>query len=528
MGLPEPDMQVYYDELTLFLKQIREEIEEHSRHLNTDHLDQDSLESCLLDLNTYYYRGFHERYFPLYKTQIEADIRSLYRISREEAALKEDIINNLKRMAEIYNRVKYAIKLLEISRDSVSELLQSSERGQEQRIVELLYTLKDLDNNLLTFLNLLNKWQSFLTDQDLLKSLAEYPFHLALHRLLLNWEADNSRFIRDFKRFMINLQLAAQLLVKLQYSDDPCQTARRTVLEELEKLEVNLASKKSTPFLATWYKQHIQNQFLMYIDLLGLYAEKNERKRFLQTAQAFEKWLQALLYLLEKASLSPEEFRPLFLDLQSLALLPLELDEINKQSRETSAALQDLIKDLTAATKPGFVHFSTAAKQIISEAYGQFKHIVEQGKIPPGTVLANGLSRLSMQISLLEMHLDLLSDKEEHRGKLRQQYQLMLHNMDAYQALLQEAKNELARALAPRNISRNFKEMEIRLEHIPVNQDEIFPALYLHLLPESTGIDTETAELDYIVQEEAGDIFIFKLDELYEVIVPHIVLTRKG
>lgn len=528
MGLSEPDIQVYYDELNSFLALIREEIQVQSQNLKCDQLDQDTLETCLLDLNTYYYQSFNERFFPLYKSKMGADISAIYRISRGETALKVDIINNLKRMAQIYNRIKFAVNLLGVSRDSVHSLLQNSDRGQEQRIVELLYTLKDLDKSLLTFLNLLSKWQRFLEDRELLNNLAAYPFHLALHSLLLAWEEDNPRFTRDFKRLMINLQLAAQLLLKLQYSDDPCLAARNSILDELKKLEFSLGGKKYSPVLAGWYKQHIQSQFLLYLDLLGLYAEKNERKRCLQTAQAFAKWLQALLYLLEKATLSPHELGPLFLDLHSLALIPAELNEISDLTRRTSQSLQDLIKDLSASTNPGFELFSTASKHIITVATPQIKSILEQGKIPSGTVLSNGLSRLSMQISQLDMQLDLLNDKEEHSDKLRQQYQLMLNNMDSYQALLQEAKNELSRALAPRNISRNFKDMDLRVEHIAVNQGEIFPARYLSLLPGLPDINTDASNQDYIVQEEDGDIFVFKLDELYEELVPNIVLGRKG
>jgi len=527
MGLPEPDRQVYQDELNRFLLKLQDEIQAFSRNAKTVHLDQDTLEAYLLDLNTYYYRSFHERFFPVYKAGIEDEVRSLYRISREETALKEDILNNLKRMGQIYNGVKNADNLLDISRGQVQNLLAHAEQGREQRIAELLYTLKDLDNHLLTFDNMLGKWQSFLSDQELLKSLSAYPFHLALHQLLHGWEADNSRFIRDFKRLMVNLQLAAQLLIKLQYSDDPCLTARQTVLDELHKLEVSLSSKKSTPFLDSWYKNHLQDQFLIYTDLMTLYAEKNEPRRCLQTAQTFARWLQALLYLLEKATLSPEELGPLFLDLQSLALLPAELQEIGELVRKASGALQELTKSLAAATNPEFEHFSTAARRIIADAWPQLKAFQEQGKIPSGTVLANGLSRLSMQISLLDMNLDLLNDKEDHRHKLRQQYQLMLSNMDSYQSLLTEAKNELSRALAPRNISRNFKEMDIRLEHIPIAQGDVFPAAYLHYLPAFKEMAYEAPKQEFVVREEGGDLFIFRIDDLYAEIIPNIILDPK-
>lgn len=525
MSLPEPDMQGYYDELNSFLTVFKEEIHVHSLNLKSDKMNQDALDAYLADLNTYYYQSFHERFFPLYKSKLEASIRSLYRISHEEAALKRDIIRNLKRMAQIYNHIKSAVNLLATNRDSVSCLLDNSAKSREKRIVGLLYTLKDLDNNLLDFKNLLDKWQGFLEDRKLIDSLAQYPFHAALHSLLLTWEADNPRFIKDVKRLMINLQLAARLLNKLEYSEDPCLSARNSILDELEKLDFSL---KSSPFLASWYKQHFQSQFRIYLDLLGLYTEKNERKRCLQTAQSLMKWLQALLYLLEKSTLSPQELGPLFLDLHSLALPASQLNEISDLCNQTSQSVQQLIKDLTDAANPEFEYFSTAGRHVIVEAIPRFKNILEQNKIPTGTVLANGLTRLIMQISLLDMQLDLLNDQEEHSTRLRQQYQQMLYNMDSYLELLMETKNELARALAPRNISRNFKDMDLRLERIPVNRGDVFPSRYLGLLPDLPTIDIEANNQNYIVEEEDGDIFILKLDEFHEELIPHIVLSRKG
>lgn len=531
MGLPEPDVRVYTNELYALLNLIKEEIQTHSHALQVSGLEPETLEAYLLDLNTYYYQSFHDRFFPLYKSQLETEIMALYRISREETSLKQDIIRNLKRIALIYNRIKNGSNLLKINRESINELLLISERGREQRTVELLYTLKDLESNLTSFLNVLGSYQKCMTDRHLLNSLSEYPFQTAWHSLLRNWEPDNSRFSRDFKRLLINLQLMIRLLIKLQQSEDPCLAARHHILDELEKLESGLANKKSSPVLVNWYKQHIQNQLSMHLNLLNLYVEKNERKRSMQAAKACENWLQALWYLLEKSAPSPENTEQVFFDLPLIVQMNTsELQELSDLSNRTAQSLQDLIKNLNESAQPGFENFYTSSSLIMMEVQPAFKRILAQGNIPGGTVLATRLMRLCMQFSLLEGQLDLLQAKEEHAVKLKQQYEIMLQNMDSYLQLLQDIKNELARALAPRNINRNFKDMDVRVEHIPIQPGELFPNHYLHLLDSSqiTARESLEQEQEYMVTEEDGDIFIFKLDELYEELIPNICITRKG
>ncbi len=528
MKVPEPDLRMYYNELYSFLNLLKDEIQTQSQALVKDY--PEALDAYLLDLNTYYYQSFNERFFPVYKSQLESEIMALYRISREEATLKEDIIKNLKRIAQIYNRIKSGSQLLKTNRESVYNLLLNSDRGREQRIVELLYTLKDLEQSLNSFLNLLTSYQDCLSDQQLIHSLSEYPFQVALHSLSLTWDFDNSRFIRDFKRLMINCRLMVQLLIKLQQSDDPCVEARNNVLNDLQKLEASMGARKSSPLLTSWYKQHIQSQLLIYLNLLGLYVEKNDRKSSVKAAHACEEWMRALLYLLEKTTLSPENLGPVFLDLPmlSLAQRSSNLKELSDISTNIAQSLKELIKNLSSSAQPKFDYFHTSAGLIMAEAQSQYKKILNQKNIPHGTVLANALSRLAMQLSLLDGQLELLQAKEEHALRLRQQYEIMLQNMDSYHELLQEIKNELSRALAPRNINRNFKDMDVRVEQISINQGELFPARYLHLLDSSQLTDDDALEQEYIVTEEEGDIFIFKLDELYEELIPPIVISRKG
>lgn len=529
MGIPEPEMRLYYNEIYSLLNVIREEIQVQSRLVAEDKIEFDVLDTYLLDLNTYYYQSFHDRFFPLYKSQLESEIMSLYRISRDEASLKEDILRNLKRMAIIYNRIKAGTDLLKMNRASVQEMLQNSDRGREQRIIELLYIIKELEQSFTSFLNLLNSYQDCLSDQKLLKSLGEYPFQSAWHNLLISWKPDNKKLIKDFKRFLINIHMLNKLLFNLQQSEDPCLEARNTTIDELEKLDIGLAGKKFSTPLTVWYKQNIQVQFNLHLNLLRLYADKSDRKGLLQAAHSCERWLEALLYWLDKFVFAPENLNAILLDLTVLSSdNQAEIKQLHDLSGQTVKSLRDLSHNLSNSSQPGFGNFYASVINIINGIQPKLKIIMEQSQFPRGTTLKTELNCLLIELSLLEDKLDLLQAKEDQVFKLKQQYEIMLQNMDSYLELLEEVKNELAKSLAPRNINRSFKDMDVRVEHIPLKPGEIFPSRYLYLLDQSRFSGERLSEQDYVVEKEDGDIFIFRLGDLYEELVPNMLISARG
>jgi hypothetical protein len=69
MNLPEPDTNKTMLELSSFLTSIKEELQQQMQCLQSQQLDQNELEDFILDLNSYYYQSFQERFFPLYRNE---------------------------------------------------------------------------------------------------------------------------------------------------------------------------------------------------------------------------------------------------------------------------------------------------------------------------------------------------------------------------------------------------------------------------------------------------------------------------
>ncbi len=510
-------------ELSSFLTLIKEELQQQMQSLQSRQLDRNELEDFILDLNSYYYQSFQERFFPLYRTEMEEEIKKLYKIARDESAIKEDILKNLKRSAQIYNHVKNGINVLEQKHALVDDLYFTTGLSQEQLLLELIYALKDMSATIVKSLDILTSCQSLITEQVLSKHLGNYPFQAMLANLWLCWEADSNNFDRDFKRLMINLELAQKLLTKISGSDEKSSDNWEMWLAELSKTENNLANKKYSPSLLKWYKLHVRPQFILYQELLELSIKQKDRKRIQLAVRNFAAWLQSLLYLLERVSRGSGIPEPMLLEMHWTKPVNYSfIKETTSFMMQIQKDLQNLIKQYEEASHPDFPIFSESAGKILSEAWPKFKSILQDHDATEYNILNNMLGHVKNQFSFLEMQIDHLNTRARHIEKMQQQYEQILTTIDNYHDLLAEMKSQLARSLAPRNLSRQFKDMDLRIEHIVLNKGEVFPSDYYALL----NIENDPTGPERIIAEEDGDIFLFRLDDLKDALIPKIILEE--
>jgi len=521
MNLPEPDTNKNMLELSSFLTRIKEELQQQGQCLQSQQFDQNELEDFILDLNSYYYQSFQERFFPLYRAELEDEFKKLYRIARDESALKEDILKNLKRSAQFYNHVKNGLTVLKQNHALVDSLRFTTGLSQDQLLLELIYALKDILTTIAKSLDTLKSCQALIAEQELTKCFTIYPFQSMLTYLWLSWDPDNNNFVRDFKRLMINLELSQKLLTKISGSDEKSADSWDIWLAELYKIENNLTNKKYSPSLSTWYKQHIRPQFILYAELLDVSIKQRDRKRIQLTVRNFENWLQSLLYLLTRVNHGSGNPEPMLLEMHWSNPADYSfIKEITSLLTPVRQNLQNLIKQYDESANPDFPIFSAAAGKVLSEAWPQLKSMQKDSDMSDLNILNNMLERLKNQFSFLEMQIDHLNTRANHIQKMQQQYEQILTTIDNYQDLLAEMKNQLSRTLAPRNLSRQFKDMDLRIEHVVINKGELFPSDYYYLL----NIGDEQTEREHIIENEDGDIFLFRLDDLKDALIPNIIL----
>jgi len=528
MTVSTPDIAEHWMELSNFLQELRKELDLHSSKVTADYGLED-LENYILDLNSFYYENFNNRFFPLYKRIIAEETSRLYHISRQEATLKTDILSNLQQYARLYNQIKSAVARLKAREQEIkrSELL--SGKGNSQYNAELLYFLKDLVNRWDSFRALMDRLQKPLEDQQLLRALKQYPAHAVLGPLINSWEADGSKEVRDLNRLLAGWHMAVDLLSKL--SDKQLSVREiESILNELEKIDEAWAGKKSPPPVRSWYKQHVQNLFRLYLGSISPEEAKNERGRSLQAAGQFQDWLKSLLYVLEQSlKYKSRGERDLLNHLYFLTGADGKcLKELVNYSLRSLKTLEDLINSLASSPQAEYALHSQSIRKTLAEPFQFFKLQLDSNINSLGIIVAAEMESLKNQIDLLQSQIQILDEKAEYESGAVQHYRVIIGMLASSLDLLIAIKEELEKKLDPRIIKRNYPDMDLEIKQIPIFSGALFPADYSYML-DKLSIETTAEDVnDGRILYEEGDIFIIRLNELQTELIPRIVIAKKG
>ena len=141
----------YEQMLEAFLKEIQRECERQAVEFGYSDLTPEGSiiptevwEDYLHEVNSFYYRSFHQGFFPAYRDTVKAETAEIYQVSRQVDTLREEIANNLIRYAQLYNRLKHLIQVLRGLVGEVEERQVELEQSREgvyhflyQSLVEL-------------------------------------------------------------------------------------------------------------------------------------------------------------------------------------------------------------------------------------------------------------------------------------------------------------------------------------------------------------------------------------------------------
>jgi hypothetical protein len=527
---PALDAVQYGEYMDRFLVQLKNEVDTQSKAIIAPHTDQESLDKYLLDINSFYYESFHRRFFPQYKKTIEENIRSLYHISKQDQALKKDIIASLKQHVRLFNQIKITSALLKRKRQEIEPLLLAFQQGGNARCADLLYLLKEHSTDWTSFMTQLGHIQTLLEDKKLLAAMNQYPIYTVVSKLFCEWEPDNSKAIRSLNRLLATWQLAARLLLKLQEQTISDKELLGQLITELEKIDAGWDNRKVPPAIRTWYKQNIQSIYRLYLEAVKLNGERNDRKPTTRVAVQFENWLNSLLYMVEQTLLYKSRgWSNLINQLHLLNQMDENYcKELVDYGDRFTRSMHDLIHSLSSSSETSYKYHSQRSSQILSDAHQYLQQQLNNGAASRGIILTPTMQRLLNQLDLCEGRLELLDEKDEHALQTSQQYSAIIASLDSNLELLAAIKYELERLLAPRNIKRDFQDINLRIDHIAIATGALFPSDYSYLVDQGV-IETQVTDVpEGRILYEDGDIFIIQLDEFREEEIPKIIIAKKG
>lgn len=514
------------EQMNKLLEQLKQEAS--VLNLAPPHHDLEAADRYLLEINTFYYRTFHERYFSVYRQSIQQDVARLLKLAHDEASLQQDIMANIQRYARLYNQVKSIHALLTLSREESGMKIVEVTRDSHQQTVALLYALKTLLDRLHLLAYFLQTLQEFMEDEQLLGLARRYPDHLTLLEQVVRLDLGQPSISQGLNRLLEHIHHNHNLLRSMAGSSLHPALARETLHSMVSSTE-KVLNRQAPQSLRSFYEQYYKRQFLMYTGMMELGIDQHMQERVQEMARQFSAWMERLALILDRgvrfASRHGTELLHSAHDLAGLSRS--EVDHLQKAVQDAYEQTESLVADLSASEEADTSYFLERTSSVVEHALTRLRSDTGASlhRLPP---LALHLERVDLELSFLQSRVEFFKEKQYHTSQVLEQY-LQVHRMlQSYLDLLSNIKADLERMLAPRNISRFWKEHQVRVERIPLEKGQPFPAEYSHLLDHAAVEVHERAGQSPQVLHEEGDLFVIRVDQLTEYEIPRIVVGRSS
>lgn len=506
------------------LSALRQEIEQFTSFASFEGISEE-LDNYVFELNSFYYRSFTERLFPLYRSSVQEEISRLLKLSRQETMVKMDILANIKRYAKLYNQVKSILSICRVSREDAGQALLSFSREQDHRAVELLYTLKLLENEFINLNTLISGVNTWMEDGELMFLVQTHPAAIPTLQMVSSLDRSHPLQADALNHLLIYLTYLVKALSRVQPRQDSKQISG--IIEEIRKRTPIFSRTPDIEALINFYEVHVKSRISLYLDAiqLGLVSEQPEVLN--RNVTNFENFLSGLIMLLEKASPSTPALS-IAVNLNNMVIDNVK--KLNNDSINIEKAISSITSELSGTGEPDFTYFSAKIQEILEPASSLLKNALATKELTCFPVLFTGLNRAELQFSLLTARIDLLNQKQEHHNEVLKHFLTIVNMLDNYLNLLANIRGDLERILAPRNISRAWKEVNIKVDRIPLQKGHVFPPEYIYLLDKHL-VEThlcQDGQEDNLILHEEGDLFIIRVDELLEEEMPYLIITQKG
>ncbi|MEN6326596.1 MAG: hypothetical protein ABFD18_10395 [Syntrophomonas sp.] len=522
------DLNTYQDMFDSLLRQLSQEIGRLSRAGMKESSAHPDGETFIYELNSFYYRSFVEKFCPDYKNAIKEDVSNLLHLSLQEDMVKHNILTNLKRYTKLYNQCKRLAALLEDWRLENAQAQESFSSDLERYGLELFYALKSIQTSLQSLQEMMQGLQSLLEDQQLLDIANHAIIPLDLFDILVGLGSDNRMIMEHFNYLLIELRqlLNTQRKAVLNKETGRSDVAKiaTSAIQELSKY-----IDKADQSMLAFYRRNILEPLSLKAGLLAQYGSSSNLIQFDRTAQDFELYLQSLLFVLEKAfAIAPGPSRHLLRAAKQLARLkpdfsgqiPAKLDELVKETN-------GVINNFPLVQGADFDYFSGKSNDILNKCQTWLDTLTDHGEFSHIAPLELRLGQLKHELSYFQLRLEILNTQQSQATQTYARLHQIGQMLASYFTLITDIKADLERMLAPRNLSRAWKDLRVKVERVVLDKGRYFPHDYLDLL-DKYRVETRISEQpDNIVLYEEGDIFIIRVEDLCEEEVPYLVVSQQ-
>ena len=481
----------------------------------------------LLAVNSFYYQSFSDHYFPAFRQSLQEDIAHLLSLAHDEAALSRDIMANIQRYARLYNQVKTIHNRLTATREESQLKILEVTRDRSQHLSELLYPLKTLLDRVSLFQGMLETIQEFMQDEELLRLARISPDHIIFLEQVIALDLGQPAVSQELNHVLSHLHHSRNILRSLSEPPWNQEAARDTILNMVAATE-KVLTRQAPQSLRSFYKGQFKRQYLMYTSLMEAGIDRNNVKQVQEMARQFEAWMERLVVVLDRGvRFASRHGTELLRSAHYMSGLPaIQIDRMHKETQDILQDMKQLVDDLSSSYDADVSYFLERSGETVKESLARLEPYKESPalRLPP---LALHFERVLLELSFLKAQTEMLTHKQFHSGQILEQYLQVYNMIQSYLEMLANIKVDLERLLAPRNISRFWKNHGVRIERIYLDKGHPFPAEYLNLLEEH-NVDIRPGDHEYpAVLYEEGDLFIIRVDQNTEYEVPPLIIGRR-
>ena len=537
----------YEQMLEAFLKEIQRECERQAVEFGYSDLTPEGSiiptevwEDYLHEVNSFYYRSFHQGFFPAYRDTVKAETAEIYQVSRQVDTLREEIANNLIRYAQLYNRLKHLIQVLRGLVGEVEERqveLEQSREGVYHFLYQSLVELQEAVGELQGWYSSLEKlW----AEPHCLELVARY---VELQLLLRDREVDESPDLDTGHRdavgrwlaVMANSAEALQVLAQEADAMLPEEVGKswQAIANDLFRVPVGVPG-----FVEDFIHYGLVPRLQAEVALVGLRL----KLRMLDSDQALveddeEGILEVRDYV---ASIQPvlERILALRRDLRCRELMaqpgyvePADMEKIQSMSRllrEFECELGNGAEKL----RQGRDLNPRELEQVAEAAVFRFEKELTRRmgraefKVPMRLQLENEGFR--GRLSLFAVKFWYYREQLEHSLQEIDRYRHLTDLLRRHGEIFDVLQDDLELLLSPRSLRRAWGDLTVEVNRYPLIRGEQLPSECVHLLEEGRIERRLVPEKEYLtVLEEKGDLFRVEVDGLVRWEIPHLVVGMK-
>ena len=524
----EMNLDFFQDKLESFLQRLFQEINTVSGAQAWKEGELEKMENHLYEINSFYYRSFNEHFFPAYRSELKEELASLLKLKRQQDAIKRDIMANLQRYARLYNQVKSLNFSLQQAQENCLLALESIDEQEKERGIELYYRLQKAGDAISYVNELLYQIKQLEQDKEALAALNRESNSIILINIL-KLDRDNPEELDYYYQWMKNIHHWNNALLDLMENQEslPRKTARFMARFSREYQELKERALPSfsfmEPYPAYWHTQKLE--------LFDLHLTSLNNSEILRVVKALQLFLSDTLLFMTKALSSEGENKNIgagasaMMDYCHIKALNLNLKELEEQISKSWESFNHLIKEFPVRGEMDMAYFLERSQEIISDSYPAISTAKSSLGFHQNTALASALYRAGLELYSLRAHIELLKEKQHYGEAIQQSYLQLAAVLSQHKEWITNFRADLERLLAPRNLSRSWKDISLRVEKINLQKGQEFPEEFLYLLDKYQIASRVSPEQPNLILEEEGDIFIFTVDDLQEEVIPFFVVS---